>query len=178
MSARDAEVEALLAGQQSVALVGPVDSGKRALVEQLAQHADPQVIFVVLDCAALADGDGAQFFERCAMVLNTACSQRGIQLAVPHSPHEPMRLVFEGILRQIQRSGLQVVLALVALEHLAANPKINVGLFNALRSASGRLPLTFLTTSQLPLIDLTYAGDAEAIRSSPFFNIFAQIRMA
>jgi hypothetical protein len=172
------EVEALLASQQSVALVGPSERGKRTMVECLSHRANEQTVFVVLDCAAIADGDVTMFFERCTTTLHACAATRNLQLRVDQTISGPTRLAFEEVVRQLDRKGLQVVLALVSLEYLAANPKVDIRLFNALRSAAARLPLTFLTTSQLPLIDLTYVSNAEQIRSSPFFNIFVQITMA
>jgi len=60
---------------------------------------------------------------------------------------------------------------------LSGNPQLGVSFFNGLRSLAGRYELVFLTASVRPLIDLTYAGCAEEIASSPFFNIFASIRL-
>lgn len=171
------EVEALLASGQSVALVGPVGSGTRAIVERLAGRAEERMVFMALDCASLAAVDATAFFERCEAALREAMAARGIALPPPQAAGGPARLAFEAALRQLERRGLRAVLALVGLEHLAANPRVDVGLFNALRSAAGRLSLALLTTSTRPLIELTYAGDADAIRSSPFFNIFAQLSL-
>jgi hypothetical protein len=60
-------------------------------------------------------------------------------------------------------------------EQLTMNPHVDVGFYNALRSAAGRLRLVFLTASAQPLIELTYFDSSKKILSSPFFNIFAQL---
>ncbi|HEU5089314.1 MAG TPA: hypothetical protein VFT99_17785, partial [Roseiflexaceae bacterium] len=150
---------------------------KRRLVTHLAAllgEGAPRMVVAVVDCAALCNPDSAAVFTTCLAAVQQAA---GGFLPPGDATHANARLAFEAAVRQGGRSGCQVVLALVALEHLAASSQIDVSLFNALRSAATRLPLALLTTSQHPLIELTYAADADSIRSSPFFNIFAQITL-
>jgi hypothetical protein len=81
----------------------------------------------------------------------------------------------EAGLRKLNQRGLRVVLMLDEFEQLTHNPHVEVSFYNALRSAAGRLRLVFLTCSTKPLIELTCFDNSKGIRSSPFFNIFAQL---
>jgi hypothetical protein len=170
------EIIALLTSGQSVALVGP-PSSRNEIIEHVREAVDERSLLLELDCHLFTDMTSAAFFEHCGHALRTLLATQGSSLAQPHTVSGPTRLAFEATLRQLAQRGRRLVLVLAGLEHLAASPHIDVSFFNALRSIAGRLPLALLTTSELPLIELTYAGNPDEIRSSPFFNIFAQIRI-
>jgi hypothetical protein len=180
------ELAAFLRGGQSVAVVGPRKIGKTSLLRVLTQPAAwaelgiaGDILLAYLDCATLGYGAHDMIYGRFAAEIGAALSRRGLpaEPAVLEAASQPSRLAFEAGLRRLDQRGLRVALILDAFEHISANPQLQLGFFNALRSAATRYQLVFLTASARPLIDLTYAGTAEEIRSSPFFNIFAQISL-
>jgi hypothetical protein len=66
----------------------------------------------------------------------------------------------------------RVVLCLDEFEKTAGNPNFDVDFFNALRSLAQTGELTLIVATQTPLPELSYTG---AIKTSPFFNIFAPL---
>jgi hypothetical protein len=74
----------------------------------------------------------------------------------------------------IDRAAKQVVFLLDEFENVTSNPNFDPGFFYGLRSLAIQHGLSLVTSSQFELIELTHS---QAIRSSPFFNIFANINM-
>jgi hypothetical protein len=67
-----------------------------------------------------------------------------------------------------------VVLLLDEFERVTENPNFNDGFFYRLRSLAIHYHLSLITSSRRKLIELCHSPD---IRSSPFFNIFANINL-
>jgi len=82
---------------------------------------------------------------------------------------------FVARLRSLAARSLRLIVALDEFEVMAANPEFGPTLFNRLRGLVGRFPLQIVTASRDPLLDLT-VGHPETL-SSPFFNIFAPLRL-
>ena len=74
----------------------------------------------------------------------------------------------------VDSKGIHVVFLLDEFENVTANPNFGPDFFYGLRSLAIQHNLTLITSSRKELIDLTHS---EVIRSSPFFNIFANINL-
>jgi hypothetical protein len=74
----------------------------------------------------------------------------------------------------IDAAGQHLVLLLDEFENVTKNENFDVGFFYGLRSLAIQYNLSLVTSSSQELIELTHS---EAIRSSPFFNIFANINV-
>jgi hypothetical protein len=74
----------------------------------------------------------------------------------------------------VDEGGLHVVLLLDEFENVTTNSNFGPEFFYGLRSLAIQHNLTLITSSVRELIELTHS---EAIRSSPFFNIFANINV-
>ncbi len=74
----------------------------------------------------------------------------------------------------VDAKGQHIVLLLDEFEKVTANPNFDTGFFYGLRSLAIQHNLSLVTSSRHELIELTHS---EAIRSSPFFNIFANINV-
>ncbi len=74
----------------------------------------------------------------------------------------------------IDSKGLHVVFLLDEFENVTGNPNFGADFFYGLRSLAIQHNLTLITSSRSELIELTHS---EEIRSSPFFNIFANINV-
>jgi hypothetical protein len=74
----------------------------------------------------------------------------------------------------VDRQGLHVVFLLDEFENVTSNPNFDPGFFYGLRSLAIQHSLSLVTSSQQELIELTHS---QAVRSSPFFNIFANINV-
>ena len=75
----------------------------------------------------------------------------------------------------IDASGQHLVLLLDEFENVTSNENFDAGFFYGLRSLAIQHNLSLVTSSGQELIELTHS---ETIRSSPFFNIFANINVS
>jgi hypothetical protein len=75
---------------------------------------------------------------------------------------------------EVDRQGRHVVFLLDEFENVTGNPNFDPGFFYGLRSLAIQHSLSLVTSSQQELIELTHS---QAVRSSPFFNIFANINV-
>ncbi len=74
----------------------------------------------------------------------------------------------------IDAQGQHIVLLLDEFENVTRNPNFGPDFFYSLRSLAIHHNLALITGSRRELIDLTHSAE---IRSSPFFNIFANINV-
>lgn len=74
----------------------------------------------------------------------------------------------------VDSSTRHVVFLLDEFETVTSNPNFDPGFFYGLRSLAIQHNLSLVTSSRHELIELTHS---QAVRSSPFFNIFANINL-
>jgi hypothetical protein len=82
---------------------------------------------------------------------------------------------FERFLRRLIQPGWKPILLLDEFERMSHNPHLDPDFFSGLRALATRYPIAYVTASKHPLLELTYANASTL--SSPFFNIFASIRL-
>lgn len=82
---------------------------------------------------------------------------------------------FERALRRLIRGGWKPIILLDEFDLMTHNPHLDPDFFSGLRALAAKYPIAYVTASKHPLLGLTYA-DASVL-SSPFFNIFATIRL-
>jgi hypothetical protein len=75
----------------------------------------------------------------------------------------------------LQKDGRKLVFMLDEFELMSQNPALDPDFFAGLRALATRYMTVFVTASKQPLLDLTYNNTS--VLSSPFFNIFATIRL-
>lgn len=78
------------------------------------------------------------------------------------------------IFDSVGKKGQHVVFLLDEFEHVTKNQNFGPDFFYGLRSLATQRILSLITSSRRELIDLCHS---EAIRTSPFFNIFANISL-
>jgi nucleoside phosphorylase len=178
------EIGAYLHGNQSVSIVAPRKIGKTSLMLHLMRPKTMAALgigkgnlFTYVDCQALSASRQDEIFASFCIEIAAVLHTRGLEPepSLKAAVSTPTWSAFEFALRKLGQRGLRVVLMLDEFEQLTMNPHVDVGFYNALRSAAGRLRLVFLTASAQPLIELTYFDSSKKILSSPFFNIFAQL---
>lgn len=160
----------LLREGQSLAVSGPRRIGKTSLLFHLGHPAVTAALglgpdttrWAYLDGGALDGLDEEWFYGSVDRTLG------GDADAVPFAR-------FVERLRDLQAHGLRLVLAVDEFELVAANPRFGPALFNRLRGLAAQFPLQFVTASKDPLLQLTFAH--RDTLSSPFFNIFAPLRL-
>jgi len=173
----------LLANGQSVSLVGQRRIGKTSLLfhisnaQVLAKHGITagEQFFVYIDCGGLSDLDQPAlyhvFLEEIGDTL--ADVSASVQLEIPDGPMTYRS--FERTFRRLTRQGRKPIIMLDEFERMSRNPQLDPDFFSGLRALAAKYPVAYVTASKHPLLELTYA-DASTL-SSPFFNIFANIRL-
>ena len=78
------------------------------------------------------------------------------------------------LFQEIDDKGLHIVFLLDEFEHVTENPNFGPDFYFGLRSLVIHHRLALVTSSRRELIDLCHS---DAIKSSPFFNIFANINL-
>ncbi len=180
------QVLSLLKNGQSVSLVGQRRIGKTSLLFHVST---PEVfeyhglrrenyVFVYIDCGSLAELSPQGIYQALLEELHDALTAAGLASAAPAVLHSTEPISY----RQLERSlrdwliaGQQVTFILDEFERLSRNPALDPDFFSGLRALATRHAIAFVTASKLPLLALTYADSSTL--SSPFFNIFATIRL-
>lgn len=177
------QILSLLSNGQSIALIGQRRMGKTSLLFHLANPeifteyslSSTQHLFVYLDCSSLARLDQPGLYRLLLEEIGEGLTERGADLALPDEATPFTYRAFERALREVTRQGWRLILLLDEFERLSRNPHLDPDFFSGLRALTARYPIAYVTASKQPLLELTYA-DASAL-SSPFFNIFATIRL-
>lgn len=181
------QILSLLGNGQSIALIGQRRMGKTSLLFHLsapavfAQHglSSTQHLFIYIDCGGLAGLDPPGLYRLLLEEISEVLVERGAAPGPPALPDEANSLTyraFERALREVTRQGWKLILLLDEFERLSRNPHLDPDFFSGLRALTARYPIAYVTASRQPLLELTYA-DASAL-SSPFFNIFASLRLS
>jgi DNA-binding response OmpR family regulator len=181
-----AQALSLLGNGQSISLVGQRRIGKSSFLFHLA---DPHIftpygldparhLFVYLDCGSLGSLPPPELYRVLLEEIGDALAEAGnsASLNLETDPAYPLTYrAFEQALRHLTRQGWRLILLLDEFERLSRNPHLDPAFFSGLRALTARYPIAYATASKQPLLELTYA-DASTL-SSPFFNIFASIRL-
>jgi hypothetical protein len=180
------QIRSLLANGQSVSVVGQRRIGKTSLLfhlpasGSLTPNETPagNPLFVYLDCGGLTGLPAAELYQVLLEETADTLAEQGENdsaLLPPNSEGTVTYRSFERSLRNLTRRGWPIIFVLDEFERLALNPQLDPDVFSGLRALTARYPITFVTASKRPLLELTFAN-ASAL-SSPFFNIFASVRL-
>lgn len=181
-----AQALSLLGNGQSISLVGQRRIGKTSLLfhlaapEVFARHglSPDEHLFVYVDCGGLGSLDQAGLYRVFLEEIGDALADSGSSAGQPGALDDARPLTyraFERALRRLTRQGWKPIILLDEFEMMSRNPRLDPDFFSGLRALAGRYPIAYVTASKRPLLELTYA-DASVL-SSPFFNIFASIRL-
>ncbi len=185
----------LLGNGQSISLVGQRRIGKTSLLFHLA---DPEVftryglshtehLVVYIDCGGLAGLDQPGLYRLLLEEISDALADRenlrgtlrenlgGLIAESLGQAYPTTYRTFERTVRGLTQQGWKLILVLDEFERLSRNPHLDPDFFSGLRALAAKYPIAYVTASKQPLLELTYAN-ASAL-SSPFFNIFASIRL-
>ncbi len=168
---------------ESSSLVGERRVGKTSLLYYIA---DPEVrvahglaldhyVFVYMDLALL---DATTTPSRLWRYLLQQISHElpSLQPALDAMPNSAAidNLMLAEWFDRVDAEGQHIVLLLDEFENVTRNPNFGPDFFYSLRSLAIHHNLALITGSRRELIDLTHSAE---IRSSPFFNIFANINV-
>jgi hypothetical protein len=176
----------LLGNSQSISLIGQRRIGKTSLLFHLADSAifmqyglsPTEHLFVYIDCGGLANLDQPDLYRLLLEEIGDALAERDLNPYKPEILKDAAPITyraFERALRGLIQQGWKLILILDEFERLSRNPHLDPDFFSGLRALTAKYPIAYVTASKQPLLELTYT-DASTL-SSPFFNIFASIRL-
>ncbi|RME69877.1 MAG: hypothetical protein D6784_17650 [Chloroflexi bacterium] len=176
----------LLSASESSSVVGERRMGKTSLLKLLghpqflAEYSiDPeQYIFVYQDFGFLEGSTmPTRFWQRVLKAIRRSVKQHQDivdEIAEAAKLDTIDNYTLDDIFSVIDDEGLTIVLLLDEFENVTRNKNFDNDFFAGLRALAIHHNLALVTSSREDLIELTHS---EEVRSSPFFNIFASIRL-
>jgi hypothetical protein len=170
---------------ESSSIVGGRRIGKSSLLNYLA-HADvrrrhgldpERSIFVYVDLQMVdSHTTPGRLWQRLLAQMERHCRDGDLALKLREIVAAGLfdNFTLADLFDAVDRQGRHVVFLLDEFENVTTNPNFDTGFFYGLRSLAIQHSLSLVTSSQHELIELTHS---QAIRSSPFFNIFANINV-
>jgi class 3 adenylate cyclase len=183
----------LLRNGQSVSIVGPRKIGKTSLLLQMvnpdvqAEHGlvGDSHVFVYVNGAILSQLTKSQVYRVMLKRVGNNLAQKGLGRLLGQGltdqgtdGGQKVRTDlefrhFSQAIRGLTQHGLKIIYLLDEFESLGENQLLGEDFFSSLRSLTLH-DVVYVTASQDPLLDLTLRQD---VLSSPFFNIFALLRL-
>jgi hypothetical protein len=170
---------------ESSSLVGDRRIGKTSLLNYLAdlgvraKHSLPpeQYVFVYVDLQMVNEAMGpVQLWRRLLKLMRLHCRDKSVTELLAALERDELLDTFalDELFQQVDDKGQHVVFLLDEFEHITANGNFGPDFYYGLRSLVIHHQLALVTSSRRELIDLCHDED---IKSSPFFNIFANINL-
>jgi hypothetical protein len=170
---------------ESSSLVGERRIGKTSLLNYLAdpdvRHSyglDPdKYIFVTVDLQMVdKDTSPTRLWQRLLREMAKYCQDaEAKQILIETRQTQPIdNFALTDLFDSVDEKDLYVVFLLDEFENVTENQNFDPAFFYGLRSLAIHHNLSLITSSRRELIELCHS---EAIRSSPFFNIFANINI-
>ena len=170
---------------ESSSIVGERRVGKTSLLHHLAhpqvrQKFDvdsPQYVFIYTDLQMV---DASMTPDRLVRRLMRQLSLQALDEDLKRAAEDLRQaeiidnFAMADLFDVVDLKGLRVVMLLDEFEKVTTNSNFGPDFFYGLRSLAIQHNLTLVTSSRSELIELTHS---EAIKSSPFFNIFANINV-
>jgi hypothetical protein len=170
---------------ESSSLVGDRRIGKTSLLNYLAdpgvraKHSLPpeQYVFVYADLQMVDENMGpVRLWHWLLKLMRQKCNDKGIAESLAAMERDELdTLALDELFEQVDYKGQHVVFLLDEFEHITANGNFGPDFYYGLRSLVIHHQLALVTSSRRELIELCHS---EAIKSSPFFNIFANINLS
>jgi hypothetical protein len=170
---------------ESSSLVGERRIGKTSLLNYVAHpdlrsaHGlDPdKYLFVYVDLQILGkDTTPTKLWQRLLRQMARCCYDTEVKQALEELRQEQAidNFALEDLFDSVDEKDQYVVFLLDEFENVTENEHFDPAFFYGLRSLAIHHNLALITSSQRELIELCHS---EEIRSSPFFNIFANINI-
>ncbi len=170
---------------ESSSVVGERRIGKTSLLNYLAdpggraRHNLPpeKYIFVYADLQMVDKAMGpVQLWHRLLRLMRQHCRDQDVRALLTTMARDERLDTFalDELFEQIDDNGQHVIFLLDEFEHITANDNFGPDFYYGLRSLVIHHQLALVTSSRRALIELCHS---DAIKSSPFFNIFANINL-
>jgi eukaryotic-like serine/threonine-protein kinase len=170
---------------ESSALSGERRMGKTSLLNYLANPTvrhfyglDPdRYMFVYVDLQMMdRETTPTRLWQHLLQQMAQCCYDTEVKQALEemHLTASSDAFALTDLFHRLDTKNLYVVLLLDEFENVTENPHFDLSFFYNLRSLAIHHHLALITSSKRELIELCHS---EAIRSSPFFNIFANFNL-
>ena len=171
---------------ESSSLVGDRRIGKTSLLNYIGHPevrgryglAGPEYAFVYADLQMVdTSTTPTRLWQRLLRHLERQCQDAAVKEMVRAAgTQEPLdTFALDELFEELDARGQHVVFLLDEFEQVTTNANFGPEFFYALRSLAIHHKLALLTSSRRELIELCHS---DKIRSSPFFNIFANINVS
>ena len=166
-------------------MVGDRRIGKTSLLNYLADPAvraahglgPDRFSFVYVDLQMVDEAMGPEhLWRRLLVLMRRQCADHEVtEMLAALERHERLDTFdLDELFQEIDDKGLHVVFLLDEFERVTENPNFGPDFYYGLRSLMIHHKVALVTSSRLELIELCHS---EAVKSSPFFNIFANINL-
>lgn len=185
---RHAEVELIFSRLrnpefESSSVVGERKVGKTSLLNYIAHpqvvrryNMDPETLLIVyMDLAMITSATTpSRLYQLILRRLRMRVQDPQLQATIQEVSQSETLDVYDlsDLLEGLEGRGLRLVLLLDEFDHLGSNENFGPEFYYGLRSLAIHYNLAIVTASRLDLIDVCHSAE---VRSSPFFNIFANI---
>jgi len=170
---------------ESSSVVGDRRIGKTSLLNYLAdpgvraanQFNPGRYNFIYVDLQMVDEAMGPeQLWRRLLVLMRRHCADDEISAALDALEQGRQLDTFDldELFQKVDDGGQHVVFLLDEFERVTANPNFGPDFYYGLRSLIIHHKVALVTSSRLELIELCHSED---IKSSPFFNIFANINL-
>jgi hypothetical protein len=170
---------------ESSSLVGDRRIGKTSLLNYLADSSvrakhglrPEQYVFVYADLQMVDETMGpVQLWHRLLKLMRRHCSDESVTelLAALERDDRLDTFALDELFQQVDNKDKHVVFLLDEFEHITSNGNFGPDFYYGLRSLVIHHHLALVVSSRRELIELCHS---ETIKSSPFFNIFANINL-
>jgi serine/threonine-protein kinase len=167
---------------ESTSVVGERRIGKTSLLTYLSNPdvadklglARDQYVVVYVDFQGCTDITPVRFWGRVLRKVARALADEELAALAKETMKQAEidQYDLEDLFMEIEDRGLKLVLMMDEFEYVTQNPNFGVDFFSGLRALAIHCPLALVTGTREELVDLCHS---EAIKGSPFFNIFASV---
>lgn len=177
------QIADLLRVSQSVSIVGPRRIGKTSLLYHLrapevrAAHGllSPQHLFASVNAEGMGQASLTDVYALLLDALNDALCESGLAMLWDGEAGAADYRRLNSTLKTLSQHGTTVAFFVDEFELLASNHNLDPSFFSGLRGLATRYAVSYVVTSQRPLISLAYAD--QSVLSSPFFNVFVTLTL-
>jgi hypothetical protein len=174
----------LLRNCQSCSIVGARRSGKSSLINYISHdtvltkhglnHED--FIFVPIDLEGLAELTQSEFFTIIIEEIRNRTNNNDLRGKIEGllSKDEVRFLDVKNIMRDITDLDKNVIFLLDEFELITNNKNLDCNFYSGLRNLANSYNVAYITSSHVPLLDLTLSQET---LGSPFFNFFSLLEL-
>ncbi len=174
----------LLRNCQSCSIVGPRRSGKSSLINYISHidaltkyNLNPEdYIFVPIDLEGLGELTQSEFFTMIIEEIRNRTNNSNLRGSIEKllTQEEVRFLDIKNIMREITNLNKNVIFLFDEFELITNNKNLDCNFYSGLRNLANTFNVAYITSSHVPLLDLTLSQET---LGSPFFNFFTQIEL-